>query len=271
MKSRILLYCVLGGLVMSIVALGIGHFAWWWLAGIVMAAAFVPVALFGPRSFVGQLGDVTPVLLIVTALCTWSEAQLFFPTPEMRQRAMRDLFGELFTYVILGTVLAALAILLKLGRDSAYSVKLRAPLSLMTMVLAAGLVYLACYLVFGGITYQFFTRQYYPDAEKIVAPLGVWFWVIQFSRGVLMALAVLPVIATLRMSRINCAIAVGLILWVTGGLALLIPPNPMLGSAQRFIHTIEILTENFPLGFAAALLLRPKAAAAGTVPAPART
>jgi len=256
---------------MSIVALGIGHFASWYLAGVVMAASFVPVALFGPRSLLGQLGVVTPVLLIVSVLCTWSEAQLFFPSPEMRAHAFRDLYGEVVTYVIVGAVLAGLAILLKLGRDSAYSVKLRAPLSLIAMVLVAGLVYVACYLVFGGITYQFFTKQYYPDAEKLVAPLGIWFWVIQFSRGILMALAVLPVIGTLRMSRLNSAIVVGLIVWVAGGLALLIPPNPMMGLTQRFIHTIEILTQNFPLGFAAVLLMRPKAAAAARVMSAAHT
>jgi hypothetical protein len=86
-----------------------------------------------------------------------------------------------------------------------------------------------------------------------------------------MALAVLPVICTLRMSRMNSAIAVGLLIWVTGGLALLIPPNPFMGSAQRFIHTIEILTQNFPLGFAATLMMRPKPAPAARVLSVAHT
>jgi hypothetical protein len=175
---------------------------------------------------------------------------------------MRDLYGECFTYTIVSAILAALASLLRLPRASGYSVKLRPPAALVMMVLAAGLVYVLFYLVFGGITYQFFTRQYYPDAVTKVAPLGLWFWAIELGRGVLMALAVLPVICTLRMNRMNSAIAVGLLLWVTGGLALLIPPNPFMGSAQRFIHTIEILTQNFPLGFAATLLMRPKPSAA---------
>jgi hypothetical protein len=268
MKSRIALYCVLGGFAMSVIALGAGHFVSWWLSGVVMAAAFVPVALFGPRRFVGQIGVVLPALFIVTVLCTWSEAYLFVATPEMRQHAMRDLVGEIVTYAIIGTVLAGLAILLKLGRESPYPVTIRRPGSLVMMVAAAGLIYVAFYLVMGGITYQFFTRQYYPDAQKMVAPLGLWFWVIQFSRGVLMTMAVLPVICTLRMSRINAAIAVGMLVWVAGGLALLIPPNQFMGPAQRFIHTIEILTQNFPLGFLATLLMRPKviSPAVGTMP-----
>jgi hypothetical protein len=265
MKFRVVLFCVLGGLGMSAVALGAGNFVWWYLAGMVMAAAFVPVAMFGPRRFAGQFGVVLPVLLIVAALCTWSEALLFLATPEMKQHAVRDLLGEFFTYTIISAMLAALASLLKLPHDSAYSVKLRAPTSIAMMVVVAGVAYAVFYLITGGITYQFFTRQYYPDAVKMVAPLGMWFWVIQVSRGVLMTLAVVPVICTLRMSRMNSAIAVGLLVWVTGGLALLIPPNPLLGPAQRFIHTIEILTQNFPLGFVATLLIRPKTAAVADV------
>jgi hypothetical protein len=259
MKSRIALYCVLGGFAMSIIALGAGHFVSWWLSGVVLAASFVPVALFGPRRFFGQIGVVLPALFVVSVLCTWSEAYLFVATPEMKQHAMRDLIGELVTYLIIGMALAGLAVVLKVGRESAHAVTLRRPGSLVTMVAAAGLIYVAFYLVTGNITYEFFTKQYYPDAQKMVAPLGIWFWAIQFSRGVLMTAAVLPIICTLRMSRINAAISVGMVVWVAGGLALLIPPNTFMGPAQRVIHTIEILTQNFPLGFLATLLMRPKA------------
>jgi len=268
MKLRIAVYCVLGGFAMSIIALGAGHFVSWWLSGVVLAAAFIPVALFGPRRFFGQIGVVLPALFIVSVLCTWSEAYLFVATPEMRQHAMRDLVGELVTYLIIGTVLAGLAVVLKLGHESAHPVTLRRPGSLVTMVAAAGLIYVAFYLVTGSITYQFFTKQYYPDAQKMVAPLGIWFWVIQFSRGVLMTMAVLPIICTLRMSRMNAAIAVGMLVWTAGGLALLIPPNSFMGPAQRVIHTVEILTQNFPLGFLATLLMRPKviSSAVGRMP-----
>src|SRR5689334_20661055 len=76
-KLRVLLYCVLGALPQTIGALGTGHFAWWWLAGILLTASFVPVALYGPRGFARQLGVIAPVLLVVTVLCTWSEALIF--------------------------------------------------------------------------------------------------------------------------------------------------------------------------------------------------
>jgi hypothetical protein len=269
MKLRIVLYCVFGGLAMTMAALGAGHFASWWIAGIVLAAAFVPVAMFGPRRFAGQLAVVLPPLFVISVLCTWSEALLFVATPGMKQNALRDLRGELFMYLIVGGVLATLAIMLKLGRDSECVPKLRAPSSIVLMVALAGVIYVVCYLVTGGITYQFFTKQYYPDAVKIVAPLGMWFWAIQFTRGVLMTIAVLPMIFTLRINRMNTTIAVGLLVWVAGGLALLIPPNPFMGSTQRFIHTIEILTQNFPLGVVAVLLMRPKAPASAAALMPA--
>jgi hypothetical protein len=48
------------------------------------------------------------------------------------------------------------------------------------------------------------------------------------------------------------------VLWIAGGLALLIPPNGMMVPAQRMIHVVEILTQNLPLGIVAVLLLRPK-------------
>jgi len=98
-----------------------------------------------------------------------------------------------------------------------------------------------------------------PEATQIVARLGPWFWVIQIGRGVLMTLGVLPVIYSLRMSRWQSAIVVGLLIWVAGGLAPLIPPNSFMGTTQRMTHIVEILTQNASLGITAVLLLRPKA------------
>jgi hypothetical protein len=131
------------------------------------------------------------------------------------------------------------------------------------LVVVCGIAYVLYYLIFGSITYQFFTKGYYPDAPQIVARLGVWFWLIQVGRGVLMTLAALPLICTLRMSRVQAAIAVGLIMWVAGGAAPLLLPNPLMVPTQRFIHTIEILTQNVSLGITMVLLLRAKQARSG--------
>ena len=260
---RVVLYCLLGGLSLAPAALGNGGFGWWWIAGIVLSASFVPVALFGPRRAISQFGVVVPVLLIVTVLCLWSEALIFVQAPEIQQHAVRDLVGASVMYLMLGAVLAILARLLKLPREDGPKVELRSAGKVALLVVVCGVAYVLYYLIFGAITYQFFTKGYYPDAPQMVAKLGVWFWLIQIGRGVLMSLAVVPLIRTLRMSRVQAAIAVGLILWVAGGLAPLLLPNPFMGPTQRFIHSIEILTQNVSLGITAVLLLREKQARSG--------
>jgi len=255
---RIALYCLVGGLVITFGALGTGHFAWWWLGGILFAAAFVPVARFGPRGWLAQFGVILPVFLLVTLLCLWSEAMVF--VPESRQHAVQWLVWGAVTYTVMAFVLAVLAVILKLPQAQGTSADLRSPGALVGLVLVCGLAYAFYYLVFGGITFQFFTKQYYPHAAELVAKLGAWFWPIEIARGVLMTLAVLPAIRTLRLSRLQTAIAVGLLIWVTGGLAPLVLPNPGMGPRQRFIHVIEIFTQNASLGFTAGLLLRRKPA-----------
>jgi len=65
----------------------------------------------------------------------------------------------------------------------------------------------------------------------------------------------------LRMERLQTAICAGMLIWVGGGLAPLIVPNELMGTAQRLVHIVEIFTQNFTLGLTAGLLLRPKSAA----------
>lgn len=256
MKPKIILYCLLGGLPLTIAAMGAGKFGWWWLSGIVLAAAFVPVALFGPRRGLGQFGVIATVLFFVTTLCTWTEAWVFVPS--FRQQAVRDLIGSTVTYLIAAAVLATLAWAFKLTRQEGPEVNHRPVAISAVMVLVGGLAYAAYYLVFGAITYQYFTKGYYPEATQQVAQLGLWFWPMQIGRGVLMTLAVVPLIYTLRMPRWQAALAVGTIIWVAGGLSPLLVPNDFMGTTQRFIHIVEILTQNASLGITAVLLLRPR-------------
>lgn len=260
---RILLYCLLGGLSLTTVVLGNGGLGWCWLAGIVLSASLVPVALFGPRRPLSQFSVVVPVLLVVTVLCPWSEALIFVQAPQIQQHALQNLVGASVVYVIVGTVLAVLAVILKVPRVDGPKVELRSAGRLALLVVVCGIAYSLYYLVFGGIAYRFFTKGYYPDAPQLVARLGLWFWVIQIGRGILMTLAVLPVVRTLRMSRLQAALAVGLLMWVAGGGAPLLLPNPFMGPTQRFIHIIEILTQNVSLGITIVLLLRRKHARSG--------
>jgi hypothetical protein len=265
MKLRMVLYCALGGLPMLIAAMGAGHFAWWWISGVVLAASFAPIALFGPRSVLGQFGVIAPVLAIITVLCTWSEALIF--AAGFREQAARNLIGALVMYLIVAVVLALLAPVLKLPRATGEAVRHRSLASTIALVAVCGVAYALYYLVFGAITYQYFTKGYYPEAAQIARNLGVWFWLIQIGRGALMTVAVLPAIYTLRMSRWETAIAIGVLIWVAGGLAPLLVPNAFLGTTQRIIHVFEILSQNAPLGITAGLLLRPTPTAT-TVSAP---
>jgi hypothetical protein len=262
MMPRIVLYCLLGGLPLTLSAMGAGNAAWWWLSGSVLAAAFAPIARFGPQGALRQLGVIAPVLLIVSLLCTWSEALIFLP------RAMPDprgaLTGGAVMYLIVAIALASLAALLRMTRRDGGAVEHRSPAAAALMVVISGVVYALAYLVFGSITYFFFTRTYYPEATQVAERLGVWLWVIQLGRGVLMTLAVLPAIYTLRLGRWPAALMTGALLWVAGGLAPLIPPNDAMGTTQRIMHIVEILTQNATLGIAAVLLLRPRS---GRLPA----
>jgi hypothetical protein len=258
MKLRVLLYCVLGGLPLTIAALGAGNFGWWWLSGILLAASFLPIALYGPRGVARQLGVIAPVLLVVTVLCTWSEALIFLPGAD--RHPVRGLVGALVLYVIEAVVLAVLAPALRLNRESGPGVPRRPLAATALMLLACGVAYAVYYLVFGAITYQFFTRGYYPEAVAVAQGLGPWLWIIQIGRGAVMALAALPAIFTLRLDRGRAAIAVGALIWVAGGAAPLLAPNELMGTAQRMIHIVEILTQNVALGITAVLLLRPRPA-----------
>ena len=255
MIMRIVLYCLLGGLSLTIAAAGAGHFGWWWLSGVVLSAAFVPVARFGPRGWVAQFGILLLSLGVVWSLGTESEVALFFPS--LRGRIGPDLVGMFVMNLIVALVLASLARLLNLTDGSGALPERQSGWVAVVMVVLSGLAYVLCYLIFGWITYTVFTHQYYPWGHDYAQSLGLGLWLAELARGIAMTLAVLPVIYTLRMGRWRAAIAVGALLWVVGGVSPLLVPNPLMVPAQRCIHIVEILTQNASLGIAAVLLLRP--------------
>jgi hypothetical protein len=166
------------------------------------------------------------------------------------------------TYLVAAALLVVLAKLWQLPETAEVPVAHRSLGVAIPMVLLSALSYMVYYMVFGGITYQFFTKQYYPHAAEQVAAIGPWFWPYQFARGTAMVLAVLPIVYTLRLSRWRAALAVGLLLWLVGGGAALLVPNSVMVPAQRFDHLIEIMTQNASLGITTVLLLRRKPATA---------
>jgi hypothetical protein len=259
MMARALVYCLLGGLPLTIAALGAGQPAWWWASGIVMAAGFVPVAIYGPRGMWRQFAVIVPALLVITVFCTWTEAMVF--SPRFRQDAINNLVGAAVMYLLVAIVLALLARALSMNRPSDGGAVPHHPvLSALAAIVASGLAYAIYYWIAGSITFQFFTRDYYPDALQQVAALGGWFWPLQIGRGMLMALSVLPIVYTLRLPRWPAAIVVGALIWIAGGLAPLLIPNQFIGGTQRAIHVVEILFQNAPLGITLVLLCRERRA-----------
>jgi hypothetical protein len=256
MNLRITLFCLLGGLCFTISALGAGHFGWWYLSGIVMVAAFAPVVRFGPRSVIARWATIFLVLLIVGLVCTMSERVVFFPVTNAEM--MKEAVGGTVLYLLASAVMLLIAKLLKLNDESGQAVAHRSPAVAVPMVILAAVSYLVYYEIFGAIIFIYFTKGYYPHAVEQVMAMGSWFFVYQIARGLLMTLAALPVIYTLRLTRWQAAVTVGLLIWVVGGLSPLLVPNAAMGTAQRYIHIVEIFTQNFALGVTATLLLRPR-------------
>jgi hypothetical protein len=248
------LYCVLGGLAFTVSAAGAGHFGWYWLSGTILAAASLPLALFGPRKILAQFATILLPLFVVGVLCTVAEAVVFMPG--QKEAAGRNLAIGFALYLIASLLLALLIATLKLSAPSGVVPHVRPPGVAAILVVVSGIAYLVYYVIFGGIAYQFFTKQYYPQVQSLAMSLGIRLWLIELSRGLLMTLAVLPAIYTLRMPRWAAAISVGILLWIFGGGAQLLVPNSFMVPAQRYIHIVEILTQNAALGITAVLLLR---------------
>jgi hypothetical protein len=258
MKLRIALFCLLGGLSFAIPALSEGNFGWWWLSGVITAAVLVPVARYGPRGLWAQFGSIFCVLIVVGMGCTFSEGVVFFP--ETKANLYTAVPGATTMYLIAAAVLMVLVKVLKLTNSGAPKVAIRPAAVAGPMMLASAASYVVYYLIFGAIVFQLFTKQYYPHAAEQVAAMGLWFWGYQLARGLLMTLAVVPIIYTLRLPRWQAALAVGLLVWVVGGAAPLVVPSTMMVAQQRYLHIMEIFTQNFSLGVTAVLLLRPGAA-----------
>ncbi|MGA9668567.1 MAG: hypothetical protein WBQ94_05120 [Terracidiphilus sp.] len=263
MKLRIGLFCLLGGLCITVPAMGVGNFGWWWLSGVVTTAALTPIVRYGPKGLWGQFGTIFTVMLVVGMGCTFSESVVFFPATAAQ--IMTAIPGATVMYLIAAVGLLALGKLLKLTDADAPGIAHRSATTVGPLILASAASYVVYYLIFGAIVFQLFTKQYYPHAEEQVAAMGLWFWGYQLGRGLLMTLAVVPVIYTLRLPRWQAALAVGLMVWVVGGAGPLLVPNTMMVTAQRYLHIGEIFTQNFALGMTAVWLLRPGAVKAAKV------
>src|SRR5258708_36318402 len=116
MTTRLALYVLLGGAPLSLAALGGGHALSFYLAGVVLTASLAPIAFFGPRTFLGQLAVIVPILVVVNSFCLWTESLIFLPP--MRAAATQTLVAMILMNLIHGAALARLGILLQESRRS---------------------------------------------------------------------------------------------------------------------------------------------------------
>lgn len=260
MNRRIVLFCLIGGLFFMVSGTGTGHFGWWWLAGVLTSASLVPVVRFGSRNPFALFGSIALVMVVVGIWCNMSEAVVFFP--EMRKQLWSAVVGGTVAQSIIAALLVVLARVLKLNDGAGPEAACRSGLATVPLVLLAGLSYVLYYQVFGSLAFNLYTKQFYPHAVEQAQAMGVWFYVYQWGRGLLMTLAALPVISTLRMKRWQAAVAVGIMIWIVGGGAALLVPIAQMVARQRYAHILEIFTQNFSLGMTAVWLLRRKDAAA---------
>jgi len=257
MNWRILLFCLLGGLCFSVTGFGNGHFWWSLLAGILLTASLVPLVRFTVDTVAPRIASIALVVVVIGIVCTVSEGIVFYP--ETKPAMLKALIGGSIVYLAISCVLAGIANLLNLHSDSEQVPEHRPTGIVAVMVLLGAFSYVVYYMIFGAITFQLYTKQFYPHAAEQVGALGQWFWAYQFGRGLLMTLAILPAIYSLRLPRWKAAIAIGLVTWIAGGGASLLVPNELMVAQQRYAHIIEIFTQNFSLGVTATLLLRRKA------------
>ncbi len=262
MFLRMLLYCVLCGLFLSWGGHdGGGHLmSWWWLQGIVLTAGLFPIVHFGAANFLRRLASVWMLLVLVSCFSTWLEGRVYLPLADSSRPKI--LMAGFLLYTILAVVIAGLAGLFDLVAADGESPETRDADGIVVVMLAGGVVYLLCHWMFGALFFRYFTHSYYSSVLELkvgldgVRQMGSRLAIIEFGRGALMALAVVPAIAIMRVDRTKSAIIAGLVLWIAGGLALQIAPNPIIPQHLRWLYTWQILLQNFPVGFITAWVMR---------------
>ena len=267
-----LLYCALCGLFLSWGGHnGGGHLmGWWWIQGIVLTAGVFPIVHFGPANFLRRFASVWMVLALVSGFSTWLEGRVYLPLADWNQP--QALMASILLYTILAVVIAGLAGLFELVADDGESPVTRDADGIVLVMLAGGIVYLACHWVFGALFLRYSTRSFYSSVLELkvgmdgARSLGARLHIIEFGRGALMALAVVPAIALMRVDRVKAAILAGSVLWIAGGLALQIAPNPIIPQHLRWLYTWQILFQNFPVGFVTAWIMRKTAEPAAEEP-----
>jgi hypothetical protein len=132
-------------------------------------------------------------------------------------------------------------------------------------LVAADLLYLACYLGAGNLIYPW-VREFY-ESRNLPAQASIAAMQLLFRGPIFIALTLL-ILRMIDGDRWEKAVVAGAMLSLVGGVAPLLIPNPYLPDVVRWAHFFEVGISNFSYGAAIAWLLapplRPVAALAGS-------
>ncbi|MGD0695329.1 MAG: hypothetical protein ABSB82_10805 [Terriglobia bacterium] len=122
-------------------------------------------------------------------------------------------------------------------------------------LVAGDFAYVVLYFAAGMIVFPF-VKDFYAD-KTLPGPGTIV--LMQLFRALVYIAAALP-IARMIPQRRHAALALGLAFSILGGVAPLLPDNPLMPPHIRFAHTIEVGVSNFIFGVVLALLFTPRPA-----------
>ncbi|HEV2492571.1 MAG TPA: hypothetical protein VG204_05815 [Terriglobia bacterium] len=241
---------------------------WRWALADLLTAAVLAYAVWAAReSHVRTSGLVARLTLLYFGIGyfnTLDEGMLFIGLPG-REVAGGLVFGLLRALVVVAVLVALMGPMGRMTPGPAAREVSPVPRSFGQWLwrLAIGdVAYVFLYFVAGMLVFPF-VKEFY-ITKTLPAPSTVI--LMQLFRALVYMAVALPV-ARLMRDRRHAALALGLAFSVLGGIAPLLPENPLMPGYVRLAHSIEIGVSNFIYGVILAWLFVPASTAA--VPAAA--
>lgn len=228
------------------------------VSGLVVAAIVVPIAARVPASGWRRF-EVWFFLFFLNLSSVAIEGSLFAPAASPPSQLLVNLIRLAIVSATVATIAAGL-LGFPISRPSRSDEPRRRWYDWALRVIAAAMIYLVVYFVVGGLNYAFVTHSYYEShAGSLTLPSPQVVFAYEPIRGILIALSVLPLVPALRMPEAQLAAAVGVTLFVVGGLAVLLPQTS-LPLFLRVASLWEVFAQNVITGAACAYLFRLKRA-----------
>jgi len=248
---------------LSVLRLHFGLSAWRLVLAHLLTASVLGYAVWAARAHGWRLAVAVFLLFfVISYVNTLDEGVLFLGL----SKAL--VAGALVVGVLTSAAVAALLVWL-MGKGfaaeprEAPSAPARSVGAWLWRLVAGDFAYVFLYFAAGMIVFPF-VKEFYagrtlPGPGTIVS--------MQLFRGLVYIATALPV-ARMIPKRLHAALVLGLAFSVLGGVAPLLPDNPLMPPHIRFAHTIEIGVSNFVYGVVLAFLFAPKPALKTVTSAP---